>query len=118
MTSAAERAMELGGIGPDEVDLFIAHQANSRIIDECGERLGLAPDRVFCNVDRFGNTSAASVAIAVCEAAETGALEPGSTLLISAIGAGFVWGAGVVRWTGAHAEPISFAEGDVLLGVH
>ena len=118
MTSVAEDAMRLAGIGPDDVDLFIAHQANSRIIDECGERLGLAQDRVFCNVDRYGNTSAASVAIAVCEAAETGALRPGSTLLLSAIGAGFAWGAGVVRWTGARAEPVSFAEGDVLLGVH
>ena len=115
MTQSSEDALRAAGLAAGDVDLFVCHQANARIIEECGERLGIAPRKVFCNVGRYGNTSAASVPIALCEAADRGLVEPGSTVLLTAIGAGLVWGAGVLRWTRARAEPWSFAEGDVVL---
>jgi 3-oxoacyl-[acyl-carrier-protein] synthase III len=115
MTTSSEEALRSAGLRPEDVDLFVCHQANARIIQACGEKLGIDPSRVFCNVDRYGNTSAASVAIALCEAADRGLLEPGSTVLVTSIGAGLVWGAGVVRWTAARQEPWTFAEGDVVL---
>src|SRR5438132_6118041 len=115
MTESSADALRAAGLRPDQVDLCIFHQANARIIDECAERLGVPRRAVFCNVDRYGNTSAASVPIALCEAADRGRLEPGSTLLMASIGAGLVWGAGVLRWTAARENPGTFAEGDVLL---
>ena len=115
MTESSADALRAAGLRPDQVDLCIFHQANARIIDECAERLGVPRRAVFCNVDRYGNTSAASVAIALCEAADGGRLHAGATVLLSSIGAGLVWGAGVLRWTRDRVEPWSFAEGDVVL---
>ena len=102
MSSAAQRAMTAALLDPDAIDLLICHQANQRIIGEVGARLGIAPERVFSNVERYGNTSAASIPIALCEAAEEGRIDAGSRVLLSAVGAGLTWGAGVVLWTGAH----------------
>lgn len=104
MVGAAAEAIAAARLQAEDIDLFVCHQANQRIIDEVGARLGLAPERVFSNVARYGNTSAASVPIALCEAAEQGLLAPGSTVVLSAVGAGLTWTAGVVRWTGARAE--------------
>jgi 3-oxoacyl-[acyl-carrier-protein] synthase III len=115
MTTASEEALQSAGLRPEDVDLFICHQANSRIIEACGEQLGIPASRVFSNVERYGNTSAASVAIALCEAADQRRMEPGSTVLLTSVGAGLVWSAGVVRWTAARHEPWTFAEGDVVL---
>ena len=99
MSGATERALARIRVKPSDADLVILHQANQRIIDEVGERLSIAPERLFSNVSRYGNTSAASVAIALCEAAEEGMLEPGSTLAVCAVGAGMTWSAAGVRWT-------------------
>src|SRR5207302_9347916 len=99
MSTSSERALASAGLRAGDVDLFICHQANLRIVSECAERLGVPEDRVFSNVERYGNTSAASVAIALSEAADAGRLHPGSTVLLTAVGAGLVWGAGVLRWT-------------------
>jgi 3-oxoacyl-[acyl-carrier-protein] synthase-3 len=115
MSSTSANALRSAGLRVEDVDLFVCHQANARIVDECGERLGIPPGKVFCNVDRYGNTSAASVPIALCEAADRHRLRPGSTVLLSAIGAGLVWGAGVLRWTGGPVDRWTFAEGDVVL---
>ncbi|MGH2785969.1 MAG: beta-ketoacyl-ACP synthase III [Actinomycetota bacterium] len=101
MAGAAERAAFGAGMRVTDADLLILHQANQRIIDEVGERLGLSSDRVFSNVARYGNTSAASVPIALCEAADAGRLAPGARLVVSVVGAGLTWAAGVVLWTGA-----------------
>jgi 3-oxoacyl-[acyl-carrier-protein] synthase-3 len=91
---AAERA----GVGLEEVDLFVYHQANARILAAVAERLELPADRVIDCIDRFGNTSSATIPIALAEAEAAGRLEPGDTLMLAAFGAGFTWGVGVVRW--------------------
>lgn len=114
MAQAAERAAARAGFRVPDADLLIMHQANQRIIDEVGARVGIAPDRVFSNVERYGNTSAASVPIALCEAANTGLLRPGSRLMVSVVGAGLTWAAGVLLWTAGIAPGVRREE---LVGV-
>jgi 3-oxoacyl-[acyl-carrier-protein] synthase-3 len=104
MTGAADDALSAAGMKRDDVDLLICHQANQRIIAEVGRRLGLPDERVFSNVWSYGNTSAASIPIAICEAAANGDLQPGSVLLLSAVGAGLTWASGVVSWTAARQK--------------
>jgi 3-oxoacyl-[acyl-carrier-protein] synthase-3 len=104
MGDAAIEAVNKVGIGFDEVKMLIPHQANQRIIDSAARRLELPADKVWVNVDRFGNTSAASVPIALCEAAESGKLEEGDNVVLVAFGAGLAWAAGVVRWGTAGVE--------------
>jgi 3-oxoacyl-[acyl-carrier-protein] synthase-3 len=99
MAGAAERAAFDAGMHVADADLVILHQANQRIIDEVGERLAVPPGRVFSNVARYGNTSAASVSIALAEAADAGLLTTGSRLILSVVGAGLTWASGVVLWT-------------------
>jgi 3-oxoacyl-[acyl-carrier-protein] synthase III len=82
----------------DDVDLFVYHQANSRILAAVAERLSLPSERVFDCIAGLGNTSAASVPIALCQAARAGALAPGATVVLGAVGAGLVWGATVLSW--------------------
>jgi 3-oxoacyl-[acyl-carrier-protein] synthase-3 len=101
MSMAAQEAMTQAGVDAAGVDLLIAHQANDRIITEVGERLGLSADKVFSNVERYGNTSAASIPIAICDAAECGLLFPGARVVLTAVGAGLTWAAGVGVWTAA-----------------
>lgn len=101
MAGAAERAAFVAGMRVTDADLVILHQANQRIIDEVGERLALPRERVFSNVARYGNTSAASVPIALCEAADAGLVSPGSRLILSVVGAGLTWASGVLLWTAA-----------------
>ena len=99
MVGAAEDAIASARCSLADVDLLILHQANQRIITEVGARLGIPEERVFSNVACYGNTSAASVPIALAEAADEGLLEPGSLVALSVVGAGFTWAAGVLRWT-------------------
>ena len=103
MESAARDAMRDARMDAADVDLLIAHQANQRIIAEVGERLGLSEDKVFSNVASFGNTSAASIPIALSEAARQGRLYPGACFVLTAVGAGLTWAAGAGIWTGARA---------------
>ena len=114
MAEAAERAAGRAGFRASDADLLIMHQANQRIIDEVGARVGIMPERVFSNVARYGNTSAASVPIAMCEAADAGLLRPGSRLVVTAVGAGLTWAAGVLLWT---AETVSGERAHELVGV-
>ena len=86
------------GVSLDEIDLFVYHQANSRILSSVGERLSLPRERVVDSLAHYGNTSAASVPIALEEARGDGRLEDGSTVLLAAFGAGLTWGAGIVQW--------------------
>jgi 3-oxoacyl-[acyl-carrier-protein] synthase III len=86
------------GLELDDIDLFVYHQANARILAAVGERLGLERERVIDCIDRFGNTSSATLPIALAEAKRLGKLEHGSTVLLGAFGAGFTWGAGVIEW--------------------
>jgi 3-oxoacyl-[acyl-carrier-protein] synthase-3 len=101
MSHAAELAIEEAGLRLEDIDLFIPHQANIRIIDAVASRLRLDPKKVFVNIDRYGNTSAASIPIALCEAVEQGRVKRGDRLLFVAFGAGFTWGAAVTEWFGA-----------------
>jgi 3-oxoacyl-[acyl-carrier-protein] synthase-3 len=97
MAEACYRVLEEAGVGLDEVNLLIPHQANIRIIKSLGKRLNLPSDRVFVNIDRYGNTSSASIPIALVEAKETGRLQTGDLALLVSFGGGLVWGAVLVR---------------------
>lgn len=98
---------ELGArFGKDSFDLLVAHQANRRILDECAAQMGVDAKMMFMNIQRYGNTSAASIPLALCDAWEGGRLQPGSRLLMLAFGAGYSWGAAALRWTlPAPADP-------------
>lgn len=85
----------------EDVDLFVYHQANARITQAVGERLGLPPERVVDCIARLGNTSAATLPLALARAADEGRLRPGSRVLLAAFGSGFVWGGGLITWNGA-----------------
>lgn len=98
MGEVAAEAVERAKLSFADVDLLIPHQANIRIIDAAAKRLDLPREKVWANIDRYGNTSAASVPICLAEAAESGALRPGMNLVLVAFGAGLSWGACVVRW--------------------
>jgi 3-oxoacyl-[acyl-carrier-protein] synthase-3 len=98
MVESTRAAIERAGLRVEDIDLFVAHQANRRIIDSAATQLGLDPERVYLNVDRVANTSSASIPLALWMAEQEGRLHPGDTVAMAAFGAGFVWGAGVVRW--------------------
>src|SRR5881296_2753688 len=98
MADACDHALERAGLSADDIDLLIPHQANIRIIEATAKHAGMPMDKVYVNVDRFGNTSAASIAIALDEAVKTGRLKPGMVVMLCAFGAGFTWGSLVVRW--------------------
>ncbi len=98
MEESAVRSLELNGLKPEDVTLFIPHQANKRIIDATAKRLAFPEDKVYVNVDRFGNTSSASIPIALDEANRAGKLRRGDLLLLDAFGGGLTWGAVPVRW--------------------
>ena len=98
MGDAAVEALAKCGLTPDQVDLFIPHQANIRIIEAAARRLELPPEKVFVNVQKYGNTSAASIPIAMDEAYRSGALKKGDVLVVVGFGAGLTWAAGVMKW--------------------
>ena len=91
-------ALSDAGLTIDDVKLLIPHQANKRIINAVAKKLGLQSDRVFINVERYGNTSAASIPIALCEAVEEGRLDANDYLVLVGFGAGLSWGATVLQW--------------------
>lgn len=97
LAEAAETAMKNAYISKDEVNWLIPHQANIRIIDSVGERLGIAPEKVIVTVDHHGNTSAASIPLALSENMEQKRLHKGDVVVLTAMGAGFTWGGAVVR---------------------
>jgi 3-oxoacyl-[acyl-carrier-protein] synthase-3 len=90
--------LQAADLEPGDVDWFIPHQANRRIIDAVGSRLGIGEDRVYVNIDRYGNTSAASIPIALDEAVREGRVKSGDVVLMAAFGAGLTWAGSVVRW--------------------
>lgn len=98
MTSVARDALAACGLTVDDLKYIIPHQANMRIVQAIGDRLGGRPDQYYVNLDRYGNTSAASVIIALDEAARTGKLQKGDLILFVAFGGGFTWGASIVEW--------------------
>ncbi len=98
LESVTLEALEANHWTADDLDLLICHQANMRILDHLRERLGLAQEKVFINIDKYGNTSAASIPIALDEANRAGMLNPGMKVLMIAFGGGFTWGAVALEW--------------------
>lgn len=98
MTQSSLDALEKNGLTSDDIKLFVPHQANARIINAISSRLGVA-DRTFLNVEKYANTSAAALPIAIDEAAKSGRIAKGELMLLVAFGGGFTWGANIVEWT-------------------
>ena len=98
LSGATLEAATLASIELEDIDLFVYHQANTRILSAVGERLGLDADKVIDCIDRYGNTSSATIPIALNEAKDTGKLKSGDKVMLGAFGAGFTWGAGVIEW--------------------
>jgi 3-oxoacyl-[acyl-carrier-protein] synthase-3 len=98
LSESTLEAVERVGLSLDDIGLFVYHQANARILAAVGERLGVDRERVIDCIDRYGNTSSATLPIALADARERGMLEPGMNVLLAAFGAGFTWGAGVIQW--------------------
>ncbi|WP_379136433.1 beta-ketoacyl-ACP synthase III [Paenibacillus sp. sgz500958] len=98
MGSATERVLTKAGMGKEDIDLFVPHQANIRIIQSAMQRLDLPPEKCVINVDRYANTSAASIPLALVEAAEEGRMKEGDTVMMVGFGGGLTWGASVLIW--------------------
>ena len=98
LAEVVDEALAANGLTAADVDWLVPHQANRRIIDGMGKKLGLASERVVVTIDRHANTSAASVPLALAEAAADGRIEPGQLVLLEAMGGGLTWGAALVRW--------------------
>ena len=99
MVSSAEELLSVCGATIDDVDLYVPHQANKRIVDYAVKNLGLDPEKVLMNIDRYGNTSSASIPICLAEAQADGRLGEGTRVLMSAVGAGLTWGSVYMTWT-------------------
>ena len=112
IAASAARALERAGLGADDVDLVIPHQANARIIDAAARRLGIESDRVFVNIATHGNTAAASIPMALADAIEAGRVSPGDTLVLPAFGGGVTWGSIVLRW-GDRTDPIGSCDAEL-----
>jgi 3-oxoacyl-[acyl-carrier-protein] synthase-3 len=102
MEESLRDALDRAGLAPEDLDVLIPHQANQRIIDAMRERLGLPADKVVMNIDRYGNTSSASIPISLDELVRSGRLRPGQRVGFVAFGGGATWGASVSRWTLAY----------------
>ena len=98
MGDACLKVLEKAGMAIDDVDIFVPHQANLRIISSAAERLGLPDEKVFVNVHKYGNTSGGSVPLGLYEAVQEGRLKPGMIVMTVGFGAGLVWGANLIRW--------------------
>jgi 3-oxoacyl-[acyl-carrier-protein] synthase-3 len=98
ITDVIVDAFNATGYTADDIDWFVPHQANKRIIDGSAHNLGIAPEKVVVTVDKHGNTSAASIPLALAVAVADGRIKPGDLILMEAMGGGFTWGAALVRW--------------------
>jgi 3-oxoacyl-[acyl-carrier-protein] synthase III len=98
MAEACDEALRRAGVSADQVDLLVPHQANLRIIEATAKHAGMPMSKVMVNVDRYGNTSSASIPLALDQAVAEGRVKPGSIVLLVAFGAGFTWGSAVLRW--------------------
>ena len=99
LVSSAEKVLDRCGKEIDDVDVYVPHQANVRIIDYAARKLGIPEDRVVVNVDRYGNTSSGSIPLALADADAEGRLEHGATVLMTGMGAGLTWGSALMDWT-------------------
>jgi 3-oxoacyl-[acyl-carrier-protein] synthase-3 len=98
VSDVIEDTFKASGYGAADIDWFVPHQANKRIIDDTAERLGIAPEKVILTVEKHGNTSAASIPLALSVGVADGRIKPGNLVLLEAMGGGFTWGATLLRW--------------------
>ncbi len=98
MASASEEILRRNNLASEQLKLFVPHQANLRIISACAERLGLRDDQVIVNIDRYGNTTSATIPICLYEAARDGRIRKGDWIVLASFGAGFTWGSTLLRW--------------------
>lgn len=98
LAAAANEALVANGLEVGDIDWLVPHQANKRIMDATARKLGFPPDRIVCTVDRHANTSAASIPLALAEAASDGRIQEGQLVLLEGMGGGFAWGSAMVRW--------------------
>ena len=103
--ASARGVISSAGLVPDDIDLFVPHQANLRIIESAARGTGIPMDRVYVNADRYGNTSAGSIPIALCEAVEKGKLQADDHVVVVGFGAGLAWASAVMKWTAASPPP-------------
>jgi 3-oxoacyl-[acyl-carrier-protein] synthase-3 len=99
LVSSAEAILETCGLAVDDVDVYVPHQANIRIIEHAVRKLGFRGEKVIVNVDRYGNTSSGSIPLALADATGDGRLQPGSLVLMTGMGAGLTWGSALMHWT-------------------
>ncbi len=99
MASVAAEILEKNGLTGDDISLFVAHQANLRIIDGAAKRMKLTDDKVMINIDKYGNTTAATIPLAMSEAFAAGRIKRGEWLVMAAFGAGFTWGSLLLKWS-------------------
>ena len=112
MGRASRQVVDAAGVQVADIDLCVPHQANKRIIDAVAGRIGLAPERSFCNVHRYANTTAGTIPIALTEALEQGLVKPGARLLMPSFGAGLTWSAHYVLW-GERTSPLDRAQAEL-----
>ena len=98
MGDACCKVLAEAGMEASDIDLFVPHQANLRIVQSAADRLGLPPEKVFLNLEKYGNTSGASIPIGLYEAVKEGRLKQGMVVMTVGFGAGLVWGANLIRW--------------------
>jgi 3-oxoacyl-[acyl-carrier-protein] synthase-3 len=98
ISDVIEETIEVVGLTPADIDWFVPHQANQRILDGTARRVGIAPEKVVSTIADHGNTSAASVPLALATARKDGRIKPGDLVLLEAMGGGLTWGAALVRW--------------------
>jgi 3-oxoacyl-[acyl-carrier-protein] synthase-3 len=98
MAEACDEALRRAGVSAEELDLLVPHQANIRIIEATAKHAEMPMEKVMVNVERYGNTSAASIPLALAQAEEEGRIKPGSLVMLVGFGAGFTWGSTVIRW--------------------
>ena len=99
MADVSKRILDRNQLTGDDIKLFIPHQANQRIIDAAAKRCGLADEKVFININRYGNTTAGTIPIALDEAVESNRLKKDDILLLAAFGGGFTWGSMLIQWS-------------------
>jgi 3-oxoacyl-[acyl-carrier-protein] synthase III len=99
MVSSAAKVLDECGLTVDDVDVYVPHQANKRIIDHAAGKLGIPPEKIVVNVDRYGNTSSGSIPLALADAAADGRLHDGELVLMTGMGAGLTWGSALIEWT-------------------
>jgi len=112
MAQACEDVLETMELSLEDVALMVPHQANKRILDALGKKVGLAEDKVFSNVHKYGNTSAGTIPVALTEALEQNRIKPGDYVLMASFGAGLTWGAGIVRW-GDRVQPLQSSDAEL-----